>query len=156
MNKHYFSYAFAVLAILFAGNSIAEQALTQESITKVLDSVQTAALKHDAEGVIAHLSPSAEIEIEVMGFKTTLSVSEYKGMLVQGWATPAKYTYEVRDIVISINPDGKTAKVTDVTIETVELDGKTISAKTYQTTMFALENGVPTVTRLSARMEMEM
>jgi hypothetical protein len=155
MNKHYFSYVFAFLALLFAGNSIAEQALTQDSITKVLESIQTAALKHDAEGVISHFSPSAEIEVEVMGFKTTLSVSEYKGMLVQGWAASANYTIEVRDVIISIDPDGKTAKVTDVVIETLELYGQTISVKTYETAMFAsTKKGVPIITHFSARAEM--
>ena len=151
-------YSLIVILSLFSLNLFAETSLTEQSVSKMLKVMEEAVKAQDAENLISHFSKEAKITFEMpanMGGKMEMDVTGYKSILLQAWALPAKYTYDSQDLVITVASDGKSAIATDVTIETLEVNGKVImSSKTREDVTVKLFNGIPKITDLYAKVEM--
>jgi hypothetical protein len=145
---------------LFSTVTLAETNLTQASISEMLVVMQVAAENHNAEGVVKNFSPDAEITFDMAkeyGGRIVSSVSEYKEMLIKGWAMPAEFTYEMKDELIVIAPDSKNAVVTDTVIETVTINGKKIMTSTAQEKVeIEFSEGKIIITSLYGKMDIEM
>jgi hypothetical protein len=75
-------------------------------------------------------------------------------MLEQAWAMAESFTYTVEDIVIEVSPDGRTAQVSDTTVESIRIRGQTISSRTRERFSVALRGGRPVVTRLTGHVQL--
>jgi len=150
----------AALLILFSFGAIADTGLTEGNVRKILGLVEQAVISHDAEKLMSHFSDDAKIVLELpenMGGKVEFDVDSYKSMLKQSWAMPAKFTYEVRDIKINIDPKGDRATVSDVTLETIEMNGQIIaSSKAVENIEIINKNGKPLITSIFGKVDIEM
>lgn len=143
---------------MFSLNSLAETPLTQLSISHMAKMMEEAAKEHDTEKLISHFTKDAQITLDMpanMGGKMVLGVNQYEKLLKQGWAMPAKFTYETKDLIITVASDGKSATATDLTIETIEINGKVImSSKSREKITIISLNGIPKITTLYGKLEL--
>ncbi|RDE19674.1 nuclear transport factor 2 family protein [Motiliproteus coralliicola] len=134
--------------------------MTENDVRKMLNQMEQAVLSHDADKLISYLADDAEIILELpanMGGKVTLNVDSYKAMLKQSWAMPANFTYEVRDIEINMGPNGHRATASDVTLETVEMNGQIIaSSETVETIEIIYKEGKPLITSIHGKVDLKM
>ena len=130
----------------------AETTLNTGSVNQMLDDMLESVQKKDADKLVSYFTADAVIILDVppkMGGKREINKSQYAQMLKEGWATPAKFTYEVKDIKIKISKDKKKATVSDITLETVEMNGKIVAkAKTQETMEIVLSDGKPEIKSL--------
>lgn len=84
-----------IILSLVSQNLLAETPLTEQSVSNLLRKMDEAAKAHDAESLMSHFSQDAKIIFDMpvnMGGKMEMGVTDYKSMLKQGWAMPAKFT----------------------------------------------------------------
>jgi len=148
----YVRQSIAVILLFFSLGVIAETKLSVDSINKMLNNIKKSVQQKDADKFATYFTTGAKVRFEMpfsMGGNMNVNISQYVRMLKQGWALPVKYSYEVRDIQIKISQDKKSATVTDLTIESAEMDGKIIATtKTRETVEVIISNGVPKIRSL--------
>ena len=153
---------FGLLAalLLVATAAHAEDTLTEKKITAMTDAIEAAVRRHDAGAIVRHFAPGATIQIVMPpnagGQTLTLSVKQYEQMLREGWAQYSQSTYRVEDAVIEISADGQTARLTNTTIEAIQMQGRTLSSRTREDLSVALVNGRPVITKSVGRVMMEV
>jgi len=146
------------LVLLFVTFSIsADTLLSKSSVNELMDNIQEAVHAQDVEALSSFFTEDASIIVEMpknMGGTLKLKTDQYKEMLRQSWAMSAKYTYDVKNIEIKISQDKKSATVTDLTIETVEMMGQTIKSKSYETMNVIISGGTPKINNLYGKIEL--
>ncbi len=153
---------FGLLAalLLVATAAHAEDTLTEKKITAMTDAIEAAARRQDAGEIIRHFAPGATIQIVMPpnagGQTLTLSVKQYEQMLRESWAAYSQSTYRVEETVIEISSDGQTARLINTTIEAIQMQGRTLSTRTREDLLVALENGRPVITKSVGRVMMEV
>jgi len=150
-------YFSAILAMVFFVPSFADTVLTHESVSNLLDSVTAAVKKKDAGEMATYFTPDANIVLDMppaMGGRIQATVPEYAAMLREAWSAPMKTTYDVYDVNISIAPDGSSATVTDVTVETIEMGGQRLETKSDERAEVVFYNGAPRISDLYAKLRM--
>jgi hypothetical protein len=152
-------YLVLLLSLTTSNLLLAETTLTEASVNKMLNDIQTTVIDKNLTGFASYFTKDSTITIvmpENMGGTSTIGKQEYLRMLEQGWALPAEYTYEIRDIKINVAPDGQSAIATDVTLETVAMDGKVVaSTRSYETINIVLHDGGPKIKALRGEVEMQ-
>ena len=148
-------------ALLFATTAAhADDVLTEKNITAMTDAIEASARSHDPGAITRHFAPGATIQIVMPpnagGQTQNLSVEQYDQMLREGWALYSQSTYRVEDVVIKISSDGQTALLTDTTIETIQMQGRTLSTRTHEVVSVALQNGRPVITKLVGTVMLEV
>jgi len=143
---------------LVAPPAHAESPLTEPRIMAMFEQLESSVRARDARGVAGHFSPDAIIRLVMPstagGEKMEMGVQQYTRMLEQAWAMAESFTYTVEDIVIEISPDGRSAQVNDTTVESMRIQGQTISSRTRETFSVASRGGRPVVTRLTGHVQM--
>jgi ketosteroid isomerase-like protein len=147
-----------VAGILSATPAYAEEPLTEPRIMAMFEQLEASIRGRDARGVAGHFSPDAVIRLVMPpaagGQKMEMGVQQYTRMLEQAWAVAESFTYTVEDIVIQVSPDGRTAQVSDTTVESMRIRGQTISSRTREHFSVVSRGGRPVVTRLTGRVQM--
>jgi ketosteroid isomerase-like protein len=147
-----------VAGILVTTPARAEAPLTESRIMAMFEQLEASISGRDARGVAGHFSPDAVIRIVMPpaggGQKMEMGVQQYTRMLEQAWAMAESFTYTVEDIVIEVSPDGRTAQVSDTTVESIRIRGQTISSRTRERFSVALRGGRPVVTRLTGHVQL--
>jgi len=147
----------SVLGIISINTAYAEKRLSERSVSNMLKTMEKSAKSHDAETLMSFFSKNAKIILDMpakLGGKTVMGVSKFTDMLKQSWGMKAEFTYETRDVVISIAADGKSAIATDLTLETVSIGGKLImSTKTKEKITIELIDGKPLIMELYGKVE---
>jgi ketosteroid isomerase-like protein len=154
----------AAALLLLAGALVAplaahaEAPLTEPRIMAMFEQLESSVRARDARGVAGHFSPDAVIRLVIPSAagsqKMEMGVQQYTRMLEQAWAMAESYTFTVEDIVIEISPDGRTAEVSDTTVESMRIQGQTISSRTRETFSVASRGGRPVLTRLTGHVQM--
>jgi len=153
---------FGLLAalLLSATAAHAEDTLTEQKITAMTDAIEAAVRRQDAGAIIHYFAPDATIQIALPpnagGQTLNMSVKQYEQVLREGWAQYSQSTYRVEDVVIKISADGQTARLTNTTIETIQMPGQTVSSRTREVVSVALSNGRPLITKLVGTVMMEV
>lgn len=147
------------LALLLAAPSAgAEGLLTHDRIMAMFSAIESAVHKKDADGVVQHFASDSVIRLIMPpaagGQTLELSVPQYKSMLRDGWAMAEASSYAVQDIKVQISKDQRSARVTDTTVETMKVQGQTISSRTQEEFSVKLIGGEPRVTELTGRVQM--
>ncbi len=144
--------------LLAAPAARADSLLTHERIMGMFNAIERAVQRKDADGVVQHFAPGSVIRLVMPpaagGQTVEMSVPQYKAMLTQGWAIGGASSYAVEDIQIQISEDGRSAKVTDTTVETMTVEGRTLSSRTREEFSVELIDGKARVTELTGRVQM--
>ena len=146
-----------LIAGALAPTATAER-LTEARIMTMFQQLEASGRARDAGGVARHFAPDAVIRLVMPasagGQKLEMGVPQYTRMLEQAWAMAESFTYRVEDVVIEIGADGRTAEVSDTTVETMRIQGQTISSRTRERFSVAWRGGRPLVTRLTGHVQM--
>jgi ketosteroid isomerase-like protein len=136
----------------------AEAPLTEARIRSLCGEIESAVRRKDAQGVVRHFARDAVIRLVMPlsagGQALELTVEDYARMLEDGWAMAGDSTYAVEDVVIAIGPDGRSAEVSDTTVESVKVQGRTLSSRTRERFGVELRAGRVVVTRLIGEVQM--
>ena len=150
--------SIVLFLLLFSFGLTAETTLNTESVNKLLNNIQESVRKKDADKFATYFTDDAKITIEMpsnMGGTMNLNMTQYIKMLKEGWALPAKYTYEVKDIRIKISQNKNSATVNDVTLEKIEMNGKIIaSSESIETMTVVISNGTPKIKSLYGKVKL--
>jgi ketosteroid isomerase-like protein len=137
----------------------AETTLTETSVNQLLKDVQTAIDDKNISVFASYFTDDSTITFvmpENLGGTSTLNKQQYIESLKQAWAMPAENTYEVKDIKIDVAPDGQSALATDVVLEAVVLNGKTVaSTQTHETINIVLSEGAPRIKAIRGEVEIQ-
>lgn len=144
-----------LLFILLVVPVQADQRLSKAKISKMLKSIADAAQARDIEGMMQHFAPSAIITLETNGKKYPMSIDQYRAQTLQGWKQMPNSTLTIKNLKITVSPNGKKAQATDISVETADLNGRKIKAETHETTQIELIDGSPKITSLTGVMQMK-
>jgi ketosteroid isomerase-like protein len=148
-----------VLSITAPNLLLAETTLTEASVNQMLNDLQAAVNEKNVTTFATYFTDDSTITFvlpENMGGTSTVSKQQYIESLKQGWAMPTESTYEVKEIEIDVAPDGQSALATDVVLETVAINGKTVaSTRTQETINIVLDNGAPRIKAIRGEIEMQ-
>jgi len=146
-----------ILVLLCVSFGSLAETLTQSSVTDLVSKVQNSVSIRDAELFSSYFTDDAIITFDMpinMGGTIVLSKAQYREMLKQGWEVADKYTYEVKNIEITISKGSQSATITDLTIETVEMGGQVISSKSHETIKVVISEGTPLINSLYGKIEL--
>lgn len=140
-----FLLCFATLPNAYASE------LTEESVNKLIVTMEDAVNTLDAQVVADALSNDVEITMHVtmQGQTQVLNPSkqEYIALLKQGWAQYSDYKHSRSNTVIEIRDDK--AFVTADILESMSIQGQTLSGETKEELTIELVNGNPQVTTMT-------
>jgi hypothetical protein len=107
---------------------------------------------------VRHFAPDAVIRLVMPpsagGQTLEMGVADYARMLEDGWAMAGDSSYAVEDIVIEISADGRSAEVSDTTVESMRVQGRTISSRTRERFSVEARGGKLVVTRLTGQVQL--
>lgn len=106
--------------------------LTEAEIRQILDAIQAAAEKRDTDGVMQYMAPDVKIDLTLETSiaapeQLTLSASEYRQYLQQGFEIIATYSSQVSNLKIQVDPKGDSATATYRLVEETTLKDQPIS-----------------------------
>ena len=143
---------FIAIFILISCGANSERKITESDVLKMLNDMEESVKAQNVDQLMSHFSEDATMTLDMpenMGGKLKADVQEYRSMLKQSWALPAKFTYEVKDVFIEVDADGLSATASDTTIETIEMNGQVIaSAKTEEYIEIISKDGKPVIVKL--------
>jgi hypothetical protein len=126
--------------------------LTRESIDVMLDRLDQAIRRKDVEEVLGHIASNATITIHMkQGSQlqlVTLTRGEYRTTLQMAFAFPSANDYARVGTTVSIAPDGRSAKVSFKSTETLRQARRDITVEGEETLMFKVLNDKPTIVSL--------
>lgn len=143
---------FALLLILAAPLSFADQSLSRESVGALLEKVVQAANAKDIEGFSSHLSDDFRIDIEVPeapSENTSMGLAEYREALASTWEMAEQYNIQVKIEDISI-VDGQSAVARSQVSETLLLDGENLNTESREELQIQLRDGAPRISHIKA------
>lgn len=143
----------ALLLIIAAPLSFADQSLTKDSVTALLEQVTQAANAKDLEGFSSHLSEDFKVEIEVPQApeeNVRMNLAEYREALAATWDLAEQYSIEVTIDEISILDDGQRAVARSRVSETLLLEGENLNTESREELEVQLRDGAPRITHVKA------
>ncbi len=143
----------ALLLIIAAPLSFADQGLTKDSVTALLEQVTQAANAKDLEGFSSHLSEDFKVEIEVPQApeeNVRMNLAEYREALAATWDLAEQYSIEVTIDEISILDDGQRAVARSRVSETLLLEGENLNTESREELEVQLRDGTPRITHVKA------
>lgn len=143
----------AVLLILTAPLSFAEQTLTRESVTAFLEQVTQAANARDMEGFSSHLSDDFRVDIEVPDAPSdnaSMDLAQYREALRATWGMAEEYSIRVKIEDISIVDGGQRAVARSQVSETLLLEGESLNTESREELQIQLREGTPRITHVKA------
>jgi len=152
----------ALLLLAFSGAASADSGMTQATLKQTVDQMIEAVDKQDVDAFSVYFVADAKIAIqlppELGGEIYQPSLASYLEDLRATWAElkqgNGKYSHEMRDINITIDADGQHATVTDTTVETIELDGQTLTTESDTVTRFVWSKGAPMVSEMQGKVRL--
>ena len=141
--------------LLLALPSFAAKTLTEENITKVLDSVKIAKEHKSIKGMKNYFLSRTSISLTDQDIETSdttrLSFDQYKRHLSKKWKNVQSNLIEVKERSFSIDPNGKSALVKTTIVQTIEVKGVKTAMTIYETTGLKLVKGKVYINYYSAR-----
>jgi ketosteroid isomerase-like protein len=130
----------------------ADLRLSREAIESLLEALDQARRRKDAEGILRHIAPDAVITIHIrQGSQqqmTTLSRDEYRTTLNMGFAFPSANDYARISTHIALAPDQRSAKVSLKSTETLQHAHRQLKVEGEETLVFRMRGDTPTIVSL--------
>jgi len=141
----------AICAFTFTGCSqsltgaATEKAISEPEVLDLLNKIEAAAKKKDANAVISNISENGQIRATVTASgqtqTLTLSRGQYRSMVQQSFEIGSNYVYNRQNTQVKISADGKTAIATDEVTESMTVNGRAISTVASEVATIGRENG---------------
>ncbi len=139
-----------LLFCLFIATASSASEMTEQMVTRLLSQVDSAVNGFDARSIAVHISDDATftMNINAQGRTQILSASkdQYISMLQQGWSQLSEYSYNRKNVSISI-VDNKATVTADVH-ESMIMQGQNVSALTQEQVLIEIVDGAAMITRV--------
>lgn len=132
--------------------------LSENDLKLMITHMQQAIKRKDANSLLSYFTGDALITLDMpaqFGGKQVMKLPQYKATLIQAWKQFPTSSIEIRDIKIKLAADGKSATITDLTIEKIPLNGKTITGKTQEKLAVVLLKGQARIKSLYGKTTLE-
>ncbi|ALA56664.1 hypothetical protein [Nitrospira moscoviensis] len=130
----------------------ADRRLTRESIEFLLDTLDQARRRKDADGLLRHLAPEAVITVHIkQGAQqqlVTLTREEYRTALNMGFAFPSANDYTRVSTHIALAPDERSAKVSLKSTETLRHRHRELKIEGEETWIIRMRGDKPLIVSL--------
>ena len=151
-------YFKSILLSVFFCTSFAVSAadLSQASVSEFMTKVGQSVQQQDIGLLASYLAEDATINIAMpaeMGGNLTLNKIEYQEMLSETWAMVDSAVYEVISMEITIADDKQSAKVSDITRETLTIGAQTFSATSTGLTQVVVQEGKHLIKSMAGNVE---
>ena len=137
------------IAICCSGQVAAADRMTADHIRAVMAAADRASVKQDVQAIGACLATDFFKYIDIPSDKrpatARINKDQYLGLIRRGWQQICDYTYERRDIVVNVSPDGQTGESFSTVIEHFTADGKHMMSKVREDAQYKLEDGKPVI-----------
>lgn len=143
--------AAALLACALLCAVPASAALDENAIRAFYARLDEAAARKDVAGVIAPISPTAEITVIVNNQVLRLNKAQYAKMVTDGLQAAENYRYKRVNTRIDMIGPAK-AKVTATVNESITVNGKTAHTRTDEESTVERINGALVITSLTGSM----
>lgn len=143
----------ALLLIIAAPLSFAEQSLTKENVTSLLEKVAQAANAKDLEGFSSHLSADFRIDIEVPEApeeNVSMDLAEYREALSASWEMADEYSIRMKIEDIRIEDGGQRAVARSQVSETLLLEGENLNTESREELQVQLHDGSARISHIKA------
>lgn len=137
--------------------------ISEQQVRQILDAVQRATERRDANGILSYLAPNATLEITtesaLTGSQTLrLSREEYRRYLEEGLSLIETSSSRLSNLKVRIAPNGKAAIATyQITEETTLKDQPyRVSSRTTEATQFEIVQGRVLATRVKSTARLEI
>lgn len=141
--------------LLLSTNLFSAQKLTEESITKVLDSVNIAKEHMNMGKMQKYFLGRTSVSLTEQNVDDSetkrYSFYQYKNLLNKKWKKLQSNLIEVQERKFNIEADGKSALVKTTLLQTIEKDGKKFAVTIHETTGIKLMKGTPFINYYSSR-----
>jgi len=145
----------AELVEVIASDVFAISNITADQVRQVIAAVDLAAENRDANGIGIYLGKAFFKYIDVPAANSPVTArvdrQQYLEMIQQGWKTIKDYSYQRKDIVIHVAPDGTSAESNSTVIEIVSMDGKDMVSKVREYARYTIERGKPVIVRIETQ-----
>jgi hypothetical protein len=144
---------FLLCATASLSEAIAATArITEAQIHQILEAIDAAASRKDAEGIVRHFARDCIIRLDMPGphGRQVLRVDReaYATTLKESFSTVTGYKYRRAETTIHIAPDGRSARVTGRIFEAITVQDRIIEAVTEHAAIFELRSGEVFITSL--------
>lgn len=136
--------------------------LTDAEVRSFMQSIAAAARARDVPRLAALLDDDAEIALttSMRGVDRTnrISKADYVALLDRGYLSMKDleaYEYDIVEMQVALDADGRAATVESQVVETVTLGGRRHSTRSHETTRIERRQGRPIVVRVAARTSAE-
>ncbi|WP_158268881.1 nuclear transport factor 2 family protein [Pseudomonas mangrovi] len=143
----------ALLLVLAAPLSFADQNLTKDSVTALLQQVTQAANAKDLDTLSRYLSEDFKVEIEVPQApeeNVSMDLTEYREAVAATWALAEQYSIEVKIDEVSILDGGQRAVARSRVSETLLVEGENLNTESREELQVQLRDGAPRITHVKA------
>jgi hypothetical protein len=139
-------------AALCAAQALAGETITVEQVRQVMAATDLAAEQHDTRGVAAclgrHFYKYVDVSSGTQQATARIGREQYLDFIEEGWARVRDYTYQRKDVVVNVVPDGSMAQSFSTVIETFSVDGRNMKSKVREYARYALEDGRPVIVHI--------
>jgi hypothetical protein len=129
-----------------------EPQLTRESVDLLLDAFDQAMRQKEIDGILRHIAPDATITIHMtqgtQQQSATLTREEYGKSLAMGFAFPSANNFTRVDTTVSLAPDGRSAKVSFRSTETLLQAQRELTIEGEATLVVKIRDDKPVITSL--------
>lgn len=146
-------HLLALLLILATPFGFADQALTRDSVSTLLEEVARAGNARDADAFFRHLDRSLKVRMEVPDApeeNVVMGLSEYRETIEATWAVAEQYDIKVDIHAIDIVKDGKQAIVKSTVSENLLIEGEHLNTESEEQLTIELQGDTPRIVELHA------
>ncbi|MDA2909817.1 hypothetical protein MYX04_02665 [Nitrospiraceae bacterium AH_259_D15_M11_P09] len=128
--------------------------INEEQIQTVLEAVDKAANEKNADGILAHMADDVVVKVNVPNGRTSKTFSlnrdQYRRLLKEGYRVAQIYEFGRKGTRIKIARDGKSAKVSSRTYETMRNQNGSQRTDSLETATFELRNDKVVITKVES------
>lgn len=127
--------------------------LTEGDVVAMLDEVNAASERHDADGAVAHFAPDATIMVmkeDASDGYNQVTVTQYKAMMQLLWSAQVSTESRIVERKVSIAEDGKHATAHAIVIDSLSVAGQRLEETSRQKAEIFLIDGKPKIVALTA------
>ncbi len=144
----------AAVACIFPLMNGCTSKINEEQIQTVLEAVDKAANEKNADGILAHMADDVVVKLNVPNGRTSKTFSlnrdQYRRLLEEGYRVAQVYEFGRKGTRIKIARDGKRAKVSSRTYETMRNQNGSQRTDSLETATFELRNGKVVITKVES------
>ncbi|HHH43727.1 MAG TPA: hypothetical protein ENK49_06285 [Gammaproteobacteria bacterium] len=138
-----------------ADDLFTDRRITAEQVREVIAATDRAADRRDTDAIGAYLGKAFMKYVDVPGAALPVTArvdrEQYLDMIRKGWVELEDYSYQRKDVVVHVAPDGASAESNSTIVETITRDGQKMVSKVREYARYRIEGGRPVIVRLETQ-----